>query len=268
MRSLTRAVSPSALFVALLLLTAACGSSADEETTATASSETSDVADVDLDTDESSSEGDEPAAAAAAAGGSDTPDGSSTFLVEVWADNWMAVYIDGVLIGEDSVSITTERSFNEESFTFDASYPFTVAIEAKDFKETDSGLEYIGENNQQMGDGGLIAQVTDIGTGEVVAVTSADWSTLVVHRAPLNVECERDTDPTTTCEFEIIETPSDWTDSDFDDSSWGDATEWSATDVGPKDGYDEITWDQSAQLVWGSDLEVDNTVLLRLTVAS
>jgi diacylglycerol kinase family enzyme len=37
---------------------------------------------------------------------SDTP----TFEIEVWADNGMAVYIDGELIGEDSVSITTAHS--------------------------------------------------------------------------------------------------------------------------------------------------------------
>ena len=47
----------------------------------------------------------------------------------------------------------------------------TIAIEAKDFKETDSGIEYIGERNQQMGDGGLIAQIKDVRTGKVVAVT-------------------------------------------------------------------------------------------------
>ncbi|MCP5029705.1 MAG: hypothetical protein GY929_25825 [Actinomycetia bacterium] len=180
----------------------------------------------------------------------------------------MAVYVDGELIGEDSVSITTERSFNAETFTFEAVYPFTVAIEAKDFKETDSGIEYIGAGNQQMGDGGLIAQITDTATGDVVGVTSAGWSTLVVHRAPLNTECEKDADPNATCEFEIIETPSDWADPGFDDTSWGSATEWSAADVGPKDGYDKIRWDPSAQLIWGSDLKVDNTILLRLTVAA
>ena len=37
-------------------------------------------------------------------------------------------------------------------------------------------------------------------------------------------------------------------------------------DVDPKEGYDEITWDGAAELVWGQDLEVDNTVLLRTTV--
>ena len=191
----------------------------------------------------------------------------STFSIEVWADNWMAVYVDGVLIGEDSVSITTERSFNAEAFTFEATYPFTIAIEAKDFKETDSGIEYIGEANQQMGDGGIIAQVTDVSTGDVVAGTDSDWKALVVHQAPLNTDCERDADPDATCEFLIVDTPPDWASAAFDDSDWTNATVWSATDVDPKDGYDEITWDPSAQLIWGTDLEVDNTVLLRTTIS-
>ena len=68
---------------------------------------------------------------------------SSTFEAEVWADNWFALYVNGELVGEDSVPITTERSFNSETITFDADYPLTIAIEAKDFKEDDSGLENI-----------------------------------------------------------------------------------------------------------------------------
>ncbi len=193
--------------------------------------------------------------------------GSSTFTAEVWADNWFALYINGVLVGEDSVPITTERSFNAETISFEAAYPLTIAIEAKDFKETDSGLEYIGEGNQQMGDGGLIAQITDDATGEVVAVTSSAWSALVVHQAPLNTDCEDDGDPDATCEFEITDTPAGWTEAAYDDSGWQRATEWTEADVGPKDGYDEIAWDSTAQLIWGPNLEVDNTILLRLAIA-
>ncbi|MGA9278717.1 PEBP family protein [Ilumatobacter sp.] len=192
---------------------------------------------------------------------------SSTFVIEVWADNWSAVYVNGALIGEDSVPITTERSFNAETFTFDATYPFTIAIEAKDFKETDSGIEYIGEQNQQMGDGGIIAQITDTSTGETVAGTDSEWKALVVHQAPLNTDCELDAEPDETCEFLILETPADWASADFDDSDWTNATVWSAADVDPKDGYNEITWDPSAQLIWGTDLEVDNTVLLRTAIS-
>ncbi|MCP3990136.1 MAG: hypothetical protein GY724_13755 [Actinomycetia bacterium] len=162
--------------------------------------------------------------------------------------------------------ITTERSFNAETVTFEATYPLTLGIEAKDFKETDSGIEYIGQSKQQMGDGGLIAQITDTTTGETIAVTSADWAALVIHRAPLNTDCEKDADPDATCETEIADAPSDWSSSSFDDSSWTEATVWGEGDVGPKDGYDQITWEPAAELIWGSDLEVDNTILFRLTV--
>jgi hypothetical protein len=199
--------------------------------------------------------------------GSEVAAGSPSFTAEVWADNWFALYVNGELVGEDSVPITTERSFNAETFTFQAEYPLTIAIEAKDFKETDSGIEYIGQPNQQMGDGGLIVQITDQATGEIIAATDDQWAALVVHRAPVNTGCEKDQDPDATCEFESIEAPADWASVGFDESLWSAATEWSEGDVGPKDGYDEISWNSAARLIWGSDLEVDNTILLRRTVS-
>ena len=205
--------------------------------------------------------------ASAPASGSSASGSATGFQIEVWADNWSAVFIDGEQIGEDSVPITTERSFNAETYTFDAQLPFTVAIEAKDYKETDSGIEYIGQPNQQMGDGGIIAQITDLTTGEVVAATDADWQSLVVQRAPLNTDCADDPDPDATCESATVDIPAEWTSPRFDDSAWVAATEWSAAEVGPKEGYEEITWDPAAQLVWGTDLEVDNTILLRTTVS-
>jgi hypothetical protein len=189
-----------------------------------------------------------------------------TFKAEVWADNWFAMSVNGVQVGEDSVPITTEKSFNAETFTFTAAYPLTIAIEAKDFKQNDSGLEYIGKPNQQMGDGGLIAQITDMATGKVVAVTNASWQTLVIHRAPLNQSCVKDANPEKTCTFISVAAPSQWTTSAFDDTAWKPATIWQAADVGPKDGYNTITWNPAAKFVWGSDLFIDNTVLLRLKV--
>ena len=188
------------------------------------------------------------------------------FKAEVWADNWFALYVNGELVGEDSVPITTERSFNAETITFTAAYPLTIAIEAKDFKETDSGLEYIGERNQQMGDGGIIAQITDLSTGNVVAVTHSGWRVLVIHRAPLNPDCEKAANPDTACRYDKTDAPSGWTSADFDASSWTPATEWTEAAVRPRGGYNEIPWHESARLIWGSDLEVDNTILLRLTV--
>lgn len=230
------------LVVAISGLAAGCGSSAGTDDAGSAEDP---VAAVDPTTSESA----DPA--------------TRTFSIDVWADNWMAVYVNGELIGEDSVPITTERSFNAETFTFKATYPFTVAIEAKDFKETDSGIEYIGQPNQQIGDGGLIAQVTDTSSGQVVASTGSDWSLLVLQRAPLNADCADDPDPDATCRSERIDTPSGWTASGFDDSGWTAASEWTASEVGPKDGYDEISWDSDAHLIWGPDLKIDNTLIVR-----
>lgn len=193
---------------------------------------------------------------------------TSTFVAEVWADNWFSLSVNGQVVGEDSVPITTERSFNAETLSFEATYPLTIAVEAKDFKETDSGIEYIGEGNQQMGDGGLILQITDEATGAIVAATSDDWRALVIHEAPLNKDCEKSADPDTECQSRIVDAPVGWADVDFDDSAWSNATTWSSSAVGPKDGYDEIGWSSSAELIWGADLESDNTVLTRFTVGS
>lgn len=188
---------------------------------------------------------------------------------DIWVDNWFEMHVNGEKVIEDSVSITTERSFNAETVTFTADLPAQIAIMAKDFKENDTGLEYIGTRRQQMGDGGLIAQIKDADTGEVVAVTDAVTRCLVVNRAPLDRSCADERDPVAgvgACTFEDTSIPLDWTSADFDDSAWPEATEHSAREVKPKDGYDEISWDDRAQLIWGDDLVQDNTVLCRLTV--
>lgn len=190
-----------------------------------------------------------------------------SFTAEVWADNWFSLTVNGEAVGEDGVPITTERSFNSETIDFEATYPLTVAMVTKDFKEDDSGLEYIGTSRQQMGDGGFIAQITDNTTGEVVLVTDGTWKGLAIHRAPLNTECESSSDPATECEAQILAEPDGWTDADFDDAGFETATVHSEADVQPKEGYDEIVWDPDAELIWTSDLEVDNTILWRATVA-
>jgi hypothetical protein len=37
----------------------------------------------------------------------------------------------------------------------------------------------------------------------------------------------------------------------------------SNSDVSSKDGYDEVSWDPNAALIWGADLESHNTILCR-----
>ena len=198
-----------------------------------------------------------------------TAQGTSQIRGEVWADNWFSLYVGDQLVIEDSRPITTERSFNAETFVFDAEYPLQLNIIAKDFKENDTGLEYIGRRNQQMGDGGLIAQFTDGASGETIAVTDLTWRCLVIHTAPLNHACEDEADPqagVAPCLFRAIEEPDEWHLLEFDDSEWLPAVEYTEADVRPKDGYGKIDWDNAAQLIWSADLETDNTLLCRLTV--
>lgn len=70
-----------------------------------------------------------------------------------------------------------------------------------------------------------------------------------------------------TCTHEILPEPEGWTSSTFDDTSWVAAREYTAAEVGAKDGYDTVAWAPDAKLIWSDDLKVDNTILWRLTVA-
>ena len=193
---------------------------------------------------------------------------AESFSADVWADNWFEMRIDGTQVAEDGVPITTERSFNAESFEFEADRPFVIGLVAKDFKENDSGLEYIGTGRQQMGDGGVIVQIRDA-AGETAAVSDADWQCLVIHAAPLDKSCEGEANPVAgdgACAFEAMEEPGGWDQAGFDASDWPQASEFSEREVSPKDGYDRIDWVDEARLIWGPDLEQSNTVLCRLIV--
>ncbi len=193
---------------------------------------------------------------------------AETFSAEIWADNWFAMRIDGVQVAEDSVPITTERSFNAESFAFEAERPFVLGRVAMDFKENDTGLEYIGTPRQQMGDGGVIVQIRDA-AGATVAVSDAGWQCRVIHTAPLDKACEDAADPIAgegACGFEASEEPEGWDAAGFDASDWPQASEYSEPEVSPKDGYDRIDWVEDALLIWGPDLEQSDTILCRLTI--
>ena len=193
---------------------------------------------------------------------------AESFSADVWADNWFELRVDGAQVAEDSVPITTERSFNAETFTFEAERPFVLGLVAKDFKENDTGLEYIGTRRQQMGDGGVILQIRNA-AGETVIVSNETWQCLVIHTAPLDKSCESESDPVAgeaPCGFAAEDEPEGWDRAGFDASTWAAATAHSAADVDPKFGYDEISWDGQANLIWGPDLEQDNTVLCRLVV--
>ncbi len=197
------------------------------------------------------------------------------FKAEVWADNWFALYVNGELVGEDSEPITKMRSFNADTITFRATYPLTIAVVTKDFIENDSGLEYIGSLfglfkvgpwftlTQQIGDGGFIAQIRESETGELVAATSSDWRGYVVHKAPLNPDCEKSRRPLDECVSRILDEPEGWRMAGFDDSNWVRATEYDKEEIGARFGYNDIKWGPAAKLIWTNDIDADNTILWR-----
>lgn len=192
----------------------------------------------------------------------------TTFTAEVWADNWFALYVNGKKVGEDSVSIRTERSFNSEKISFKAKYPLIIGIVAKDFVENASGLEYIGKPNQQIGDGGLALQISETVSKKLVTFTDTSWKSLVVDKAPLNVECVSSTNPLNDCQHRNIKMPSSWTLGTYNDSKWISAITYTADEVGVKEGYFDIDWDERTNLIWSADLKLDNTVLFRKKVLS
>ncbi len=186
-----------------------------------------------------------------------------TFKAEVWADNWFALYINGKKVGEDSVSIKTERSFNSETLIFKASYPLTIGIVAKDYVENNSGLEYIGKPNQQIGDAGIAIQISEVASKRIVTYSSTTWKVLVIDKAPLNEACVTSRDPLNECEHANIPIPTKWASSAFKDLTWSAASRFTAEQVGVKQGYFDISWTPKMQLIWSADLRLDNTILLR-----
>jgi phosphatidylethanolamine-binding protein (PEBP) family uncharacterized protein len=191
---------------------------------------------------------------------------SISFQAEIWADNWFALYVNGKKVGEDSVPITTEKSFNSEKIKFTATYPLTIGVIAKDFTENASGLEYIGKSNQQIGDGGIILQIREVSSGKIVAQTGRDWKVLTINKAPINPECVDSSNPTKDCKYSNTKIPNSWASSTYKDSLWSFATEFSKEAVGVKDGFYDISWNPSAALIWSSDLKLDNVILLRKTM--
>jgi phosphatidylethanolamine-binding protein (PEBP) family uncharacterized protein len=193
---------------------------------------------------------------------------SSIFQAEVWVDNWFALYINGKKVGEDSVPITTTKSFNSEKIKFTSTYPFTIGVIAKDYTENSSGLEYIGQPKQQIGDAGIVLQIRDLTSGKIISTTDKSWKTLLINKAPLNPECVTSKNPIQDCKYANTAIPANWATSSFKDSQWGNATEFTEKEVGVKEGYFDIAWSPSSKLIWTSNLKLDNTILIRKTVTS
>jgi hypothetical protein len=176
------------------------------------------------------------------------PEIEDTKRLNVYADNWFSLYINGELVAVDSIRFMPHNVISVDIFP---EYPMMIAVMAKDNADAKTGMEY---NNTQIGDGGFILKLAD-GT-----VTGKHWKAKSVSHGPIN----GDTNNPRVVHDEI---PDHWYAVDFDDRSWKAAKEFTEQTVRPKRPFYQHDF-EGAKFIWADDLELDNTVLFRLRVDS
>jgi len=170
---------------------------------------------------------------------------ADTVHVDVYADNWFAMFINGELVAVDSIKFTPH---NVMSFDILPEYPMTIAVLAKDNADPNTGLEY----GDHIGDGGFIVKFSD-GT-----VSNATWKAKNFFKGPLN----RDT---VNPKVEHTPIPDKWWTVGFDDSSWPNATEYTEERVRPKEHFYKFDF-TGAKFIWSDDLDLDNTIVFRTRI--
>ncbi|WP_346334595.1 hypothetical protein [Prosthecobacter sp. SYSU 5D2] len=168
-----------------------------------------------------------------------------TMKLNVYADNWFMLYVNGRLVAVDPIQFTPH---NVVSVDFLPEYPMTLAVLAKDNADPKTGMEY-GTN---IGDGGFILKFAD-GT-----VTDASWKARSFFHGPLNSN-------TANPEVKHEPLPTNWWAVDFDDASWPNAKEYSEEQVDPKQPYFESDF-AGARFIWTDSLALDNTVIFRTKI--
>ncbi|MBI1304301.1 MAG: hypothetical protein GC172_11030 [Phycisphaera sp.] len=175
-------------------------------------------------------------------GGIVKPAMSDTIKGAMYADNWFAMYVNGRLVAVDSIDFLPH---NVVAIDLLPEYPMTIAVLAKDNADPKTGCEY----GNAIGDGGFILKFAD-GT-----VTDASWKAKCFFHGPI----ERDTaNPKVRTE----ELPERWYAVDFDDSKWDNAVEYAEERIQPKEPFYQHDF-KTAKWIWTSDLDLDNTVVLR-----
>lgn len=170
---------------------------------------------------------------------------SDTMKLNVYADNWFMLYVNGRLVAVDSIEFTPH---NVVSVDFLPEYPMTIAVLAKDNANPGSGMEY----GTSIGDGGFILKFGD-GT-----VTNASWKAKSFFHGPVNGDTAN---PKVTQE----PLPANWWAVEFDDSNWQNAREYTSEQVDPKQPFFENDF-KGAKFIWTEDIALDNTVIFRTKV--
>ena len=101
------------------------------------------------------------------------PSIADTMKLNVYADNWFMLYVNGRLVAVDSIQFTPH---NVVSVDFLPEYPMTIAVLAKGQRRPETGMEY----GTSIGDAGLCIKFAD-GT-----VTNATWKAKNFFHGPVN----------------------------------------------------------------------------------
>lgn len=178
-------------------------------------------------------------------GGLVKPTMADTVKVNVYADNWFVLYINGKLTAVDSIDFIPHNVVSADILP---EYPMTIAVLAKDNADPKTGLEY----GNHIGDAGLVIKFSD-GT-----VTDAKWKAKSFFTGPLNGNVEKP---------EVVHTPipTNWFTVSFDDSAWSVAKEFTEQEVRPKEPFYKADF-AGAKFIWSQDLALDNTVIFRTRV--
>lgn len=181
----------------------------------------------------------------AGASGLIKPTMADTLQVNIYADNWFVLFINGKLTAVDPIPFTPH---NVVTVNILPEYPMTIAIMAKDNADPKTGLEY----GDHIGDGGFIVKFGD-GT-----ISNAKWRAKSFFKGPVGGDVRNP-------KVEHTPIPANWFATDFDDSSWPNAVEYTETRVNPKQPFYEADF-KGAQFIWTADLDLDNTVIFRTRV--
>ncbi len=173
------------------------------------------------------------------------PSIADTMKLNVYADNWFILYVNGRLVAVDPIQFTPH---NVVSVDFLPEYPMTIAVMAKDNADPKTGMEY----GTSIGDGGFILKFGD-GT-----TTDATWKAKSFFRGPLGGD-------TASPKVEHTPIPESWWAVDFDDRKWANATEYTEERINPKQPYFEADF-KGAKFIWTEDLDLDNTVIFRTKI--
>lgn len=168
-----------------------------------------------------------------------------TMKLNVYADNWFMLYVNGRLVAVDPIQFTPH---NVVSVDFLPEYPMTIAVLAKDNADPITGMEY----GTSIGDGGFCLKFAD-GT-----VTSSKWKAKNFFHGPIN----RDTANPKVKQEPL---PVNWWATDFNDSTWKNAKEYSVEEVDPKQPFFDNDF-EGAKFIWSDDIALDNTVIFRTRI--